>query len=104
MYAMPRLRLELGRHIVIEGECRSHALLLRSRHHDAKPLREGNHKAASSAVMRKNRIRIGSRALSASVRRSATLLRSAGCSGFLCLTFAISPAPWAYPVRSLAQQ
>ena len=29
-----RLRLEIGGDIVVQGECRSHVLMLRSKHHD----------------------------------------------------------------------
>jgi hypothetical protein len=29
-----RFRLELGRHVVIQGQRRPHALMLQSRHHD----------------------------------------------------------------------
>src|SRR5207237_1709436 len=34
-----RFRLELGRHVVIQGQRRPHALMLQSRHHDAKGFR-----------------------------------------------------------------
>jgi hypothetical protein len=30
------LRLELGRHVVIEGKCRTHILMLAYKHHDGK--------------------------------------------------------------------
>ena len=34
----PRFRLQLGRHVVVQGKGRSHALMLILRHHDVNPM------------------------------------------------------------------
>ena len=34
----PGSRTQLGRHIVIEGQCRPHIMMLKARHHDVNPL------------------------------------------------------------------
>jgi hypothetical protein len=38
---VPALGLELGCHVFIQGERRSHAMMLASRHHDVKVINDG---------------------------------------------------------------